>query len=140
MQFTGRNGDTIASGTATKDAEYKTVGEHNTPVVSFSLAVNARGTDGAYANCKAFGDRLAEVARIIKKGDKVFVSGHIESREYNGKTYTDTNCDFVSVIGESGVSNAPPASHAEQNHASENKPEPAQTFDDDPEDDECIFG
>ena len=138
MQITGKNGDTIASGTATKDAEYKKVGEKNTPLASFALAVNRNNTDGVYVNCKAFGDRLAAIAKEIKKGDKVFVTGFLESREYNGKTYVDTNCDFVSIAGE--FSYLPGELPFEQNQTPGHSGGNAQSFDNDAEDDEeCIL-
>ena len=97
----------FVAGTVTKDAEYKTIGENGTPLVSFSLAINARGQDAAYANCKAFGGVLANYARSIKKGDAVFAVGIIETREYNGKTYNDLNCQWLNFIGKVGVSPSP---------------------------------
>jgi single-stranded DNA-binding protein len=97
----------LVAGTVTKDAEYKTIGDANTPVASFSVAVNARGESGVFANCKAFGNPLANYARHIKKGDAVFAVGVLESREYNGKTYTDLSCQWLNYIGKTGSAAAP---------------------------------
>lgn len=87
----------IVSGNATKDAEYKTVGEKQTSVCSFSLAVG-KTKDGstAFANCKAW-HSLAKLASHISKGDAVCVIGKLESREYNGKTYTDLVADWLNI-------------------------------------------
>ena len=35
---------------------------------------------------------------ISKKGDTVIVTGHTESREYNGKTYTDLVAEWLNII------------------------------------------
>lgn len=56
--------------------------------MSFSLAVNERVRDGdgwadraSWVPCVVFGNRAAALARIIHKGSKVSVSGHLhESR------------------------------------------------------------
>ena len=106
MQAKAGNGVMVA-GTATKDAEYKTIGEKETPLASFSLVVSARGETAAYANCKAFGGALASYARNIKKGDAVFAVGVLETREYNGKQYSDLNCQWLNFVGKSGAAAAP---------------------------------
>ena len=85
----------IIAGTSTRDAEYREIGEKNTPVVSFSLAVNARNEEGRFVNCKAFNDTLAGYAMNIKKGDTVAAAGVLESREYNEKTYVDLNVQWL---------------------------------------------
>ena len=111
MQAKVGNGVMVA-GTATKDAEFKTIGEKNTPLTSFSLAVNKYGDPAVYVNCKAFGERAANYARGIKKGDLVCALGHVESREYEGKEYKDLNCQWLNFIGISSAgataSAAPP--------------------------------
>ena len=107
MQVSIKPNCAIIVGTVTKDAEYKTIGEKNTPVVTFSVAVNNYGEPGAFANCKAFGERLANYARNIKKGDAVCAMGAIESREYNGKTYKDLNCQWLNFVGLGSTPNTP---------------------------------
>lgn len=108
MQFKLNDGICMVQGTCTKDAEMVIRGEKNTHITSFSLAVGKRqDTTTIFANCKAFG-RLADCTADIIKGDSVLCIGRIESREYNGKTYTDLICDWVSVAGK-GASQKPPA-------------------------------
>ena len=88
----------IIAGTSIRDAEYKEIGEKNTPVVSFSLAVNARNEEGRFVNCKAFNDTLAGHAKNINKGDTVIAAGVLESREYNEKTYVDLNVQWLNIL------------------------------------------
>ena len=109
MQVSIKPNCAIIAGTVTKDAEYKTIGDKQTPVASFSVAVNNYGEQGAFANCKAFGERLANYARSIKKGDAVCAIGVIEMREYNGKTYKDLNCQWINFVGVSRTQSAPMA-------------------------------
>jgi len=134
MQVKAGNSVMVA-GTVTKDAEYKTIGENDTPLTSFSLAVNARGEPPAYANCKAFGGVLANYARDIKKGDAVFASGVLESREYNGKTYHDINCQWLNFVGKSGSTQT---AYAPSAIPPIHQPEPSgfTSFDDPADDDE----
>ena len=95
----------IAAGTATRDAEYKTVGDNSTPLTSFSLAINARGEEGKFLNCKAFGS-VAGSAKGIKKGDNVSAWGFLETREHNEKAYNDLICQFVGVNGKTQTQEA----------------------------------
>lgn len=93
----------IVQGTCTKGAETFIRGEKNIHITQFSLAVGKRkDTTTIFVNCKAFG-RLADRISGIQKGDSVLCIGRVESREYNGKTYSDLICDWVGVSG-TGVS------------------------------------
>ena len=88
----------LVVGKATKDAEFKIVGEKQSPVCSFSLNVGKRqDTTTIFVNCKAWYG-LAEYAKDICKGDTVIVIGHTESREYNGKTYTDLTAEWLNIL------------------------------------------
>ena len=94
-----KSGDTILSaGYAFKDAEFKRVGDNQTPICEFAI-VTGKLADGKseFANCKAWRD-LAVTASRIKKGDSVCVVGRLESREYNGKTYTSVVADWLGVV------------------------------------------
>ena len=94
----------IVTGRAGRDATLKTVGDRGTKIADWSILADKREDDTAvFVNCKAFYE-LAEYAAQIRKGDAVLAVGRIEEREYNGKTYKDVVCDFVSV---SSAANAP---------------------------------
>lgn len=87
----------IATGRATKDAELKYVGSKNSALCDFGLVVGEKEDGSAvFANCKAWW-ALGEYASRIRKGDNVCVIGKLESREYNGKTYTDLVAEWLNV-------------------------------------------
>ena len=89
----------IVAGKAIKDAEFKIVGEKQSPVCSFSLNVGKRkDTTTIFVNCKAWYG-LANYSKYIQKGDSVIVIGHTEEREYNGKTYTDLIAEWLNFVG-----------------------------------------
>jgi single-stranded DNA-binding protein len=89
----------MACGNATRDAEYKRLGEKNTPNAKWGMAVGKDADDNTvFVNCEAWG-RLANHAVEIKKGDPVLVFGQMRSHEYNGKTYHTLVADFVQFIG-----------------------------------------
>lgn len=84
----------LVAGTAGKDAELRQVGEKNTPVCKFSLAVDKREDKTVWAECEAW-QRLSGYAANIRKGDAVLALGKVQSHEYNGKTYHTLRCEFV---------------------------------------------
>ena len=49
-------------------------------------------------NCSCWGDFLAKRCANIGKGDIVTVEGRMESRENDGKTYTNLNVDSITVV------------------------------------------
>ena len=103
----GKVGDiVIATGYAFKDAELKHIGDKGTSLCEFTVVVGKEADGkGKFANCKAWRE-LGEYAANIKKGDAVCVMGTLESREYNGKTYTNLVADWLNIVG-AGASAAP---------------------------------
>ena len=90
-------GAVCVAGTCTKDAELKYVGEKQTPMCTFSLAVGKRqDTTTIFANCKAWRS-LAVQASQVHKGDSVFAVGAIEENEYQGKTYKNLVMDYFGI-------------------------------------------
>jgi hypothetical protein len=90
----------LVVGKCVKDAEYKRVGAKDSPVTSFSLNVGKRqDTTTIFVNCKAW-YALAEYSKEIRKGDAVIVIGRTESREYNGKTYTDLIAEWINFVSD----------------------------------------
>ena len=90
-------GAVCVAGTCTKDAELKYVGEKQTPMCTFSLAVGKRqDTTTIFANCKAWRS-LAVQASQVHKGDSVFAVGIIEENEYQGKTYKNLVMDYFGI-------------------------------------------
>lgn len=93
-----QNGDIEVIGRVTKKgAELKCVGDKNTPKCSFSLLTGKnKDTMPIYDNCIAWRE-LAEYASIAQPGDTIRAYGRQQSREYNGKTYTDLVCEWISI-------------------------------------------
>lgn len=103
MQAKLSDGSVMVCGACGKDAEFKTVGEKNSRKCTVGLAVGKRknpddpaGTLTVWCNVVAWHD-LASLLAVARKGDAVFVVGRLKSREYNGKTYTDLEAEFLTV-------------------------------------------
>ncbi len=107
MQAKLTDGSVMISGGCAKDAELKLVGGDGKRCCKVGVAVG-KDRDGAaiWANVVAW-HGMASVLSMAKKGDPVFVIGRLESREYNGKPYTDLVAEFVSVCSVSAVSVMP---------------------------------
>ena len=83
------------------------VGEHNgRHVLNFDIAVNWGWGDSeksAFFSCTQWGSKPFGVAQYLTKGKQVAVHGEVsmESREHNGKTYTDLRVDVrnLELIG-----------------------------------------
>ena len=57
-------------------------------------AFNRKDGTAAFMTIKSFGDYARLIANP-RKGDHILCGGVVESREYNGKTYTDMLVDFL---------------------------------------------
>ena len=69
-------------------------------VSRFRIAVNRRfkkegEPDADFFNCVAFRRTGEFVERYLKKGMQVSLCGSLQTREYQGKWYTDIQCDEV---------------------------------------------
>ena len=92
------NGMALVAGYAIKDAELKHVGAKNSALCECCLnVVKRKVTTTIFSQCKIWYEN-AYYAANIKKGDMVIAAGRLESREYNGKTYTDLICDYVDFV------------------------------------------
>ena len=57
-------------------------------------AFNRKDGTAAFMTIKSFGDYARLIANL-RKGDHILCGGVIDTREYNGKTYTDMLVDFI---------------------------------------------
>lgn len=103
MQTKLPDGSVMVSGYCGRDPEFKTVGEKNSRKCTVGLVVGKQknpddpaATVTIWCNVVAWHD-LASLLASARKGDPVFVIGKIKSREYEGKTYTDLEAEFLSV-------------------------------------------
>lgn len=89
----------IIVGNATKDGEFKHIGEKQTPNCKWGVCIGKdKDENGIFVNCEAW-RRLAHVASEIKKGNPVLVIGKVQEREYNDKIYRTLVADWVQMIG-----------------------------------------
>lgn len=114
MQTKLPDGSVIVCGTCGKDPEFGTVGENQSRKCTVGLAVGKRANpDGGdrpvtiWCNVVAWHD-LASLLAAARKGDPVFVVGRLKSREYNGKTYTDLEAEWLNVASVRTAVDAPP--------------------------------
>ena len=70
-------------------------------------AFNRKDGTAAFMTIKSFGDYSRLIANL-RKGDHILCAGIVESREYNGKTYTDMLVDFL-IAGDTVPSASAPA-------------------------------
>ena len=78
-------------------------------------AFNRKDGTAAFMTIKSFGD-YARLISNLRKGDHILCAGVVESREYNGKTYTDMLVDFLMASD-----TIPAASVPAENRAALNK-------------------
>ena len=74
-------------------------------------AFNRKDGTAAFMTIKSFGDYSRLIANL-RKGDRILCAGTVESREYNGKTYTDMLVDFMMTSGTIPAASAPAENRA----------------------------
>jgi len=91
---------TLAGNTG-KDAEFKTT-QNGTELCSFSVGVSTgygENKSTTWVDVTKWGKGAEGLARILRKGSKVAVSGEMSTREHNGKTYIQCRADHVTIMG-----------------------------------------
>lgn len=94
---------TIA-GNVGKDAEYKTT-QQGDPFCRFSVAVTTGWGDRkatTWWDVTRWGKGAENLAKFVRKGSKVSVSGEISTREHEGRTYLQIRADHVTLQGDAG--------------------------------------
>lgn len=91
----------VLIGRMTKDAELRySQGENSLAVASFTIAVNrSRKAEGQptadFISCSAFGKTAENIEKFFKKGNRIAVSGHIQTNRYTNK---DGNTVFSTQV------------------------------------------
>ena len=75
---------TVLSGRSTKDVELKTTAS-GTNLATISLAVNHTDDLTSYFDVVCFGKTAENVAKYVKKGKQVIVSGRLQRRKWQTK-------------------------------------------------------
>ena len=115
-------------GSVGSDAKVKQAG--GTTVLEFNVAVNSWAKTGettAWYRVSMFGQRGEKLANMIRKGDRIGVSGRLVPREYDGKAggvrmSLDLKADSVTLLG--GKRDAEPQRAAQFSRAPEQGNEP----------------
>lgn len=71
-------------------------------VASFSVAVDSGFGDkkkSAWFDCSFWGKRAETVGPMIKKGDRIGLTGELSTREHDGKTYLTLRVGDVTLLG-----------------------------------------
>ena len=74
-------------------------------------AFNRKAGTAAFMTIKSSGDYARLIANL-RKGDRILCAGTVESREYNGKTYTDMLVDFMMTSDTIPAASAPAENRA----------------------------
>ena len=121
-----QDGSFMICGFVARDAEQKTT-QNGKVMTVWSVAVGKKGQGDQeqtiWTNCKAWGReppqagasqcsraaKAGDVAATIRKGDTVLCIGRLETNDYNGKTYKNLVCEYVSIMGSGArTGNLPP--------------------------------
>lgn len=87
------------AGNTGKDAEHKTTDKSE--FCSFSVAVDDGWGDSKttiWFDVTRWGKGADGLARTLRKGSKVAVSGELSTREHNGKAYLQVRADKVTIL------------------------------------------
>lgn len=109
-----QDGSFMVCGYVARDAELKTT-QTGKSLCTWSIKVGEKPSptggergEAIWTNCQAW-HGAARIASMIKKGDTVFAVGKISVNEYEGKTYKNLVCEFVSIMKD-----APAVSHSSE--------------------------
>lgn len=90
----------VLTGRITKDFELRRGGQNNTAYGTFTLANNdfVGGQETAdFIDCKVVGHNAEYVAKYLKKGSFVMVSGRLKTRTYQDKNGNNVKVYEISV-------------------------------------------
>lgn len=100
MQSKLQDGSIMVCGYVARDAELKTT-QTGKSLCRWSISAGTRQKgeekETIWVNCQAWHD-VAKAASQIKKGDTVLAVGRLDISEYEGKTYKNLVCEFVSIM------------------------------------------
>lgn len=89
------------TGNLGKDAELRHTKDGD-PVSGFSVAVKSgfgKNEKTIWVDCSLWGKRAEALAPYLKKGGQVAVSGELQTREYEGKTYIGCKITEITLVG-----------------------------------------
>lgn len=71
-------------GRLVRDPDVKTVGDKNTALCRFTLAVDKRGKDAGtnFISCTAWGKTGEVIGKYVKKGNQFGITGHLDQHSW----------------------------------------------------------
>lgn len=91
---------TFAAGRLGQDAKHTTT-QGGADICRFSLATDVgygENKQTIWLDVSKFGKGAEGLARILRKGSAVAVTGELSTREYEGKTYIQCKADDVTIL------------------------------------------
>lgn len=85
----------LFAGLVSQDGELKTTQSGKDYGSASVRAFNRKDGTPAFMTVKSFQADTARLIANLRKGDRILCAGVLDSREYNGKTYTDMLVDFI---------------------------------------------
>ena len=85
----------LFAGLVSQDGELRTTGNGKHYGCASVRAFNRKDGSAVFMTIKSFSETLAPLISELCKGDRILAAGVVETREYNGKNYTDMLVDFL---------------------------------------------
>jgi len=85
----------LFAGPVSQDGELRETKNGKTFGSASVRAFNRKDGTAAFMTVKTYQPELSALVSNLRKGDRILAAGIVETREYNGKTYTDMLVDFI---------------------------------------------
>lgn len=89
----------VLTGYVVADPEHKKVGEKETELTTFDIAVQGSFDQTSFVQCKYWGNMASRVNNAVKKGSRVIVYGRLSQEKW--KTKEGDNRSTLVVVGSS---------------------------------------
>ena len=85
----------LFAGLVSQDGELRSTKSGKQYASASVRAFNRKDGTAAFMTVKTYQPELSALVSNLRKGDRILAAGIVETREYNGKTYTDMLVDFI---------------------------------------------
>lgn len=85
----------LFAGLVSQDGELRSTQSGKQYATASVRAFNRKDGTAAFMTLKSFQSDLSALLSNLRKGDRILAAGVVETREYNGKIYTDMLVDFI---------------------------------------------
>lgn len=123
----------VLIGRMTKDAQLAYTASQKA-VAKFTLAIDRIGEGADFIPCVAFGKQAENIEKYVKKGNKIAISGRIQTGSYEKEDGTKVYTTDV-IVGSAEFIEPKKESSSKESPSVENEPKPAEASDRMPDDD-----